>query len=171
MPAAPSFASPQRLLRSPDGLAKAVVILLVVAAVSDLLAVLAGLNVRSLLGDALDNGFATFDDAEADRADNLYMASGVLQLLVMLATGVVFILWFRRVRLNAEVFDASMQPRGSSRSPTWSCRSGSRAASGPRAPRPIPTAAGARFPRLRSICGGGPGSARRSSPGTPPSST
>lgn len=110
MPAAPPFPSPQRLLRSPEGLAKAVVILLVVAAVSDLLAVLAGLNVRSLLGDALDNGFATFDDAEADRADNLYVASGVLQLLVMLATGVVFILWFRRVRLNAEVFDASMQP-------------------------------------------------------------
>lgn len=110
MPAAPPFASPQQQLRSPDGLAKAVVILLVVAAVSDLLAVLAGLNIRSLLGDALDNGFATFDDAEANRADNLYMASGVLQLLVMLATGVVFILWFRRVRLNAEVFDASMQP-------------------------------------------------------------
>lgn len=104
------FASPQQLLlRSPDGLAKAVVILLVVAAAADLLAVLAGLNIRSLLGDALDNGLATLDDAEADRADNLYAASGVLQILVMLATFVVFILWFRRVRLNAEVFDASMQ--------------------------------------------------------------
>lgn len=110
MPAAPPFASPQQLLlRSPDGLAKAVVILLVVAAAADLLAVLAGLNIRSLLGDALDNGLATLDDAEADRADNLYAASGVLQILVMLATFVVFILWFRRVRLNAEVFDASMQ--------------------------------------------------------------
>jgi hypothetical protein len=109
MPAAPPFASPQQRLRSPDGLAKAVVVLLVVAAVSDLLAVLAGLNIRSLLGDALDNGLATIDDAEADRADNLYVASGVLQLLVLLATGVVFILWFRRVRLNAEVFDAGMQ--------------------------------------------------------------
>ncbi|MCX4533130.1 DUF4328 domain-containing protein [Streptomyces sp. NBC_01669] len=105
MPAAPPFVSPQQQLRSPDGLAKAVVILLVVAAVSDLLAVLAGLNIRSLIG----NGLATIDDAEADRADNLYAASGVLQLLVLLATGVVFILWFRRVRLNAEVFDASMQ--------------------------------------------------------------
>ncbi|MEU0833701.1 DUF4328 domain-containing protein [Streptomyces sp. NPDC005969] len=109
VPAAPPFASPQQQLRSPDGLAKAVVILLVVAAVSDLLAVVAGLNIRSLLGDALDHGLAAIDDAEADRADLLYAASGVLQVLVLLATAIVFILWFRRVRLNAEVFDASMQ--------------------------------------------------------------
>ncbi|WP_392672182.1 DUF4328 domain-containing protein [Streptomyces sp. LN785] len=104
-PAAPLFTAPQQRLRSPDGLARAVVVLLVIAVVADLLSVLAGLNIRSLF-----NGIAMPDGAEASRADNLYAATGVLQVLVLLATAAVFIIWFRRVRLNAEVFDACAQP-------------------------------------------------------------
>ncbi|MFG2624139.1 DUF4328 domain-containing protein [Streptomyces sp. NPDC048473] len=111
----PAFVAPQQYLRSPDGLAKAVVILLMVVAVTDLLAVAAGLNVRILLANGLENDFATYDDAKAGLADNLYGSAGLLQGLTTLATAVVFIIWFRRVRMNAEVFDPSTQPM----SPGW----------------------------------------------------
>ncbi|MET9655817.1 DUF4328 domain-containing protein [Streptomyces sp. NPDC006510] len=110
MPPAPAFFAPQQYLRSPEGLAKAVVVLLTVVAVADLLAVAAGMNVRRVLVAGMTDDFATYDEAEATLADNLSGAAGVLQTLASLATAVVFIIWFRRVRLNAEVFDPSMQP-------------------------------------------------------------
>ncbi|MCX5109875.1 DUF4328 domain-containing protein [Streptomyces sp. NBC_00378] len=110
MPPAPAFFAPQQYLRSPEGLAKAVVVLLAVVAAADLLAVAAGLNSRRVIAAGLENDFATYDEAEATLADNLYGTAGVLQSLVSLATAVVFIIWFRRVRLNAEVFDPSTQP-------------------------------------------------------------
>ncbi|MEW2487061.1 DUF4328 domain-containing protein [Streptomyces sp. NPDC048411] len=109
VPPVPAFVAPQQYLRSPNGLAMAVVILLAVVAVVDLLAVAAGLNIRSLLGGGLENDFATYDEAEATLADNLYGSAGALQGVTTLATAVVFIIWFRRVRLNAEVFGPSMQ--------------------------------------------------------------
>ncbi|MFF2405264.1 DUF4328 domain-containing protein [Streptomyces sp. NPDC058092] len=115
MPPAPVFVAPQQYLRSPNGLAKAVAVLLMVVAVADLLAVAAGLNIRLLLGAAQDNDFATYDEAEATLADNLYGTAGALQGVMTLATGIVFIIWFRRVRMNAEVFDPSVQPM----SPGW----------------------------------------------------
>jgi hypothetical protein len=116
MPPAPPFFAPQQNLRSPEGLAKAVVVLLAVVAAADLLAVAAGQNTRRVIAAGLEHGFATYNDAEATLADNLYAAAEVLQTLVSLATAVVFIIWFRRVRLNAEVFDPSMQPMR----PGWS---------------------------------------------------
>ncbi|MCX4729995.1 DUF4328 domain-containing protein [Streptomyces sp. NBC_01363] len=109
MPPAPAFLAPQQYLRSPEGLAKAVVVLLAVVAVADVLAVAAGLNTRRVLAAGLANDFATYDEAVATFADDLYAAASSLQTLTNLATGVVFIIWFRRVRLNAEVFDPSLQ--------------------------------------------------------------
>ncbi|MFD0337453.1 DUF4328 domain-containing protein [Streptomyces sp. NPDC127117] len=116
MPPAPAFIAPQQYLRSPEGLAKAVVVLLAVVAAADLLAVAAGLNTRRVIAAGLENDFAAYDEAEAALADNLSGTAGVLQTLASLATAVVFIIWFRRVRLNAEVFDPSMQPMR----PGWS---------------------------------------------------
>ncbi|MCX5102868.1 DUF4328 domain-containing protein [Streptomyces sp. NBC_00439] len=115
-PMPPAFIAPQQYLRSPEGLAKAVVVLLTLVAVADVLAVAAGQNTRRVVAAGLENDFAAYDDAAASLADNLYATAGVLQTLVSLATGVVFIIWFRRVRLNAEVFDPSMQPMR----PGWS---------------------------------------------------
>ncbi|MGP3635139.1 DUF4328 domain-containing protein [Streptomyces sp. 24-1644] len=111
MAAAPvPMAEARHQLRSPEGLAKAVVILLALVIVTDVLALAAGLNVRSLLGAAIADDFESFDESAADRADWLYVGAGSFQGLAILATAVVFIIWFRRVRLNAEVFDASAQP-------------------------------------------------------------
>ncbi|MCX4674751.1 DUF4328 domain-containing protein [Streptomyces sp. NBC_01433] len=94
-------------LRSPVGLSKAVVVLLCAVIAADLFAVGAGLNMRFLLDGGLDDGFLAVPLDEADRADRLYYFAGGAQVLTLLATAVVFIIWFRRVRLNAEIFDAS----------------------------------------------------------------
>ncbi|MFE6663200.1 DUF4328 domain-containing protein [Streptomyces sp. NPDC057697] len=109
VPPAPAFYAPQQYLRSPEGLAKAVVVLLTLVAVADLLAVAADLNVRRVIAAGIASDFETYDEAEATLADNMSGTAGVLQTLLSLATAVVFIIWFRRVRLNAEVFDRSMQ--------------------------------------------------------------
>jgi hypothetical protein len=44
-------------------------------------------------------------DQEVERADQLYLVTGVLQTLALIATVVLFLCWFHRVRVNAEVFD------------------------------------------------------------------
>ncbi|WP_329144005.1 DUF4328 domain-containing protein [Streptomyces sp. NBC_01456] len=41
---------------------------------------------------------------EIDQADSLYGASGIVQLVATLATAAVFVIWFHRTRVNAEVF-------------------------------------------------------------------
>ncbi|MGC4949825.1 DUF4328 domain-containing protein [Streptomyces sp. DT224] len=92
-------------LRSPVGLAKAVCVLLGAAAVADVLAIAAGIHTRVLLADGLDGGFLVVDEEAWTRADHLYTAAGSLQALTFLATAVVFLVWLRRVRINAEVFD------------------------------------------------------------------
>ncbi|MEV5673966.1 MULTISPECIES: DUF4328 domain-containing protein [unclassified Streptomyces] len=94
-------------LESPVGLSKAVVVLLCAVIAADLFAVAAGLNMRSLLAGGLDDGFLAVRLDEADRADRLYYFAGSAQVLTLLATAVVFIIWFCRVRQNAEIFDAS----------------------------------------------------------------
>ncbi|MFJ8868124.1 DUF4328 domain-containing protein [Streptomyces sp. NPDC102473] len=95
-------------LRSPVLLGKAAVVLLGGVIATDVLALAAGMNVRSEFAGLGETGL--FDPAPADRAEILYGMAGSLQLLAMLATAVVFIIWFHRVRINAEVFDASLQP-------------------------------------------------------------
>ncbi|MEV8456727.1 DUF4328 domain-containing protein [Streptomyces sp. NPDC052095] len=109
-PAAPAFYAPQQYLRSPEGLAKAVVVLLSVVAAADVLAVAAGANMRRLITTGMADDFASVSDEEADLADNLYAGAGGLQTLAFLATAVVFLIWFHRVRHNAEIFDRSTQP-------------------------------------------------------------
>ncbi|MFB6818489.1 DUF4328 domain-containing protein, partial [Streptomyces sp. NPDC056347] len=80
-----------------------------VVAGADVLALAAGLNTSRLLTAGMADDFATLDEDAATLADNLYGAAGALQSLATLATVVVFLIWFRRVRLNAEIFDRSMQ--------------------------------------------------------------
>ncbi|MEU8673823.1 DUF4328 domain-containing protein [Streptomyces sp. NPDC048560] len=110
------MAEARHRLRSPVGLARAVVILLAVVIATDVLALAAGLNVRGLLGAAIADDFENFDESAAERADWLYVIAGSFQVTAVLATAVVFIIWFRRMRLNAEVFDAGAQPM----KPGWS---------------------------------------------------
>ncbi|MFJ6849496.1 DUF4328 domain-containing protein [Streptomyces sp. NPDC091271] len=94
-------------LRSPVGLAKAAVALLGAVIATDVFAMAAGLNLRDEYAGIGDT--ALYDAGTAGRAEVLYGAAGTLQAYALLATAIVFILWFRRVRLNAEVFDAGLQ--------------------------------------------------------------
>ncbi|MEV0266007.1 DUF4328 domain-containing protein [Streptomyces sp. NPDC050617] len=87
------------VLRSPVGLATAVTVLLGAVAAFDLFALYADFNVYSLLDSVL-----TAPAGELKRADSLYTAAGRLQGLGTIATAVVFIIWFHRVRGNAEIF-------------------------------------------------------------------
>ncbi|MYW11513.1 DUF4328 domain-containing protein [Streptomyces sp. SID2563] len=97
-------------LRSPVGLARAVCVLLGAAAVADVLSIAAGVHSRVLIADGLDGGFLAVDEEAWTRADRLYGFAGSLQVLTFLTAGVVFLVWMRRARLNAEVFDPSAHP-------------------------------------------------------------
>ncbi|MEU5719185.1 DUF4328 domain-containing protein [Streptomyces sp. NPDC020403] len=87
-------------LRSPVALSKAVAALLSAVVLTDLLDVAAGLHLRGAIGDGV---------VQWTRADLLYGRAGSLQAVALLGTAVVFIVWFHRVRRNAEVFDAGLQ--------------------------------------------------------------
>ncbi|MCY0936533.1 DUF4328 domain-containing protein [Streptomyces sp. H34-S4] len=86
-------------LRSPKGLATALTVLLGLCAATRLLAVAAGVN-RYL---ALDS-FTEF--MRAGSSSQLVYMSMSLVLMAMVPTAVVFIVWFHRVRVNADVYAA-----------------------------------------------------------------
>ncbi|MEU3598305.1 DUF4328 domain-containing protein [Streptomyces sp. NPDC006798] len=99
MPFAPM--APQ--VKAPVGLSYAVIALLCVTAVVDLLGVGAGLNAASLAKDLETSPFAVTQD-EADDADALMALAIVFKYLAVLATGILFIIWFAAARANAAAF-------------------------------------------------------------------
>ncbi|MFI8530630.1 DUF4328 domain-containing protein [Streptomyces aquilus] len=96
------FIAPAAWLQSPVGLGRAAVAGLGVAIAADLFALGAGLYVRDV-SDDLANG--ALRDGRVELADRLYSAAGIAQTVVLLTTAVLFLCWFHRVRVNAEVFD------------------------------------------------------------------
>lgn len=94
---------PGGVLRSPQGLATAVTVLLSVTGGVNLLS--AGVNIftMSLMND-LDADPTRDPAATTDLADVLTGLAGILQLLMYLATAVVFVVWFHRVRVNGGIF-------------------------------------------------------------------
>ncbi|MFE7094436.1 DUF4328 domain-containing protein [Streptomyces erythrochromogenes] len=103
---------PQSMLRSPRGLATALTWLLAAAAAVRLFSAGVGAYEQSWL-----QGFAAdthFDDLELGLAPGLTVLAGLLQVLTVLPTVVVFIIWFHRVRSNGGIFrpDAFTLGRG-----------------------------------------------------------
>ncbi|MFF8374888.1 DUF4328 domain-containing protein [Streptomyces sp. NPDC015661] len=92
-----------RMLKNPSGLSKAVVALLAGNIVFDV--VLGLVDVRSLAGGDWDSA----DPADLG-AGNLVVAYS-MAFTVYVATAVVFIIWFHRVRNNAEVWASDLQTR------------------------------------------------------------
>ncbi|MEU6224078.1 DUF4328 domain-containing protein [Streptomyces sp. NPDC047042] len=96
-------------LRSPVGLGKAVAILLGVVIAADLFAVYADITLYDVMGsladDGLGNGGYNALMRRANHADTLYDAAGVVQSATFVATVVFYLVWFLRVRVNAEVFN------------------------------------------------------------------
>lgn len=114
-PYAPAPA-PDAYLSSPRGLALATVVLLAVCAVVDLVSLYAGFTMLGVLNQALGDGVEDVAVSDLDRADALQAGVALAQLAVNLAAAVLFVLWFRRVRVNAEVF----APDGHRMSRGWS---------------------------------------------------
>ncbi|MEU7280204.1 DUF4328 domain-containing protein [Streptomyces sp. NPDC045431] len=102
------------VLRSPIGLSRAVVALLGVVIAVDCYALYADLEVRRLMQGQVAAGQPRAT-VEGVGADVLMSGAGVLESLSFLATAVVFILWFHRVRVNAGVFAPDMFGSG----PGW----------------------------------------------------
>ncbi|MFI1151335.1 DUF4328 domain-containing protein [Streptomyces sp. NPDC020817] len=104
---------PADVLRSPRGLAVAVTALLGVAAAVNLFSAAISGYAFSLM-KSLTADPAGVDGDALDRSDTLTAIAGSLQLLILLATAVVFIIWFHRVRVNGEIMrpDAFSQTRG-----------------------------------------------------------
>ncbi|MER5777426.1 DUF4328 domain-containing protein [Streptomyces sp. NPDC002039] len=102
------------VLRSPEGLATALTVLLSVGAAVDLFSSGVNLYVWRLMKDAISDP-SSLSDHSIDLADLLNVATGVAQATLRLATIVVFLIWFHRVRCNGQVF----RPDGFSQSAGW----------------------------------------------------
>ncbi|MFF3685506.1 DUF4328 domain-containing protein [Streptomyces sp. NPDC002187] len=100
-------------LRSPVGLGRAVVALLGLVIVSDLAAIAASLNVRRVVNGFTGGGSAAYAIDEADQADLWMAIASGFGAVAVLATAVVFLVWFSRVRANAGVFAPDLMTRNS----------------------------------------------------------
>ncbi|MFD9333980.1 DUF4328 domain-containing protein [Streptomyces sp. NPDC060028] len=102
------------VLRSPRGLSVALTVLLSVSAVLALCSAGAYLYIRSLMADLLADPAQVTPDT-LDRADFLATTPDSFGALAMIATGIVFIAWFHRVRQNGGLF----RPDGFTMAPGW----------------------------------------------------
>ncbi|WP_436995683.1 DUF4328 domain-containing protein [Streptomyces sp. enrichment culture] len=115
--APPRSPAPVKPLRSIVGLSYGVTGLLVLVALLDVLAVYAALNSYTVIGDLYTADDERYDalTATANQADMLMYFSASFSLMALIATGIVFIVWFHRARTNAEVFGPDEQRR----TPGW----------------------------------------------------
>ncbi|MGW2274874.1 DUF4328 domain-containing protein [Streptomyces yangpuensis] len=93
---------PQGVLRSPKGLATALTWLLGASAAVHLFSAGAGGYEQAWMQGF--SGDTHFDDLELGLSPALTILAGLLQVLTMLPTVVVFIVWFHRVRTNGGIF-------------------------------------------------------------------
>ncbi|MFC3578409.1 DUF4328 domain-containing protein [Streptomyces yaanensis] len=105
-PAAPPFAAvPSAWLRSPVGLGRAAAALLGLVIATDLFAIWADTVVYDVMSDVVGGAVGDAMSRRADRADTLYTAAGIVQTTALLSSVIVFLCWFHRARVNAEVFN------------------------------------------------------------------
>ncbi|MEU6312232.1 DUF4328 domain-containing protein [Streptomyces sp. NPDC047014] len=112
VPAAPGVKGGR--LRAPVGLAIALTALFALVIGLDVYAFHADWNTRSLMDRVLADPDAV-SDAALDEGYLLMIRSGMFQSQIALVTGIVFIVWFHRTRLNAEAF----APGADRLSPGW----------------------------------------------------
>ncbi|MFI1471009.1 DUF4328 domain-containing protein [Streptomyces wuyuanensis] len=88
----------------PTGLATATCVLLGLAMVADVFALVTGARYYSLWSGFGEEGFHTVGLEEVQGVERLYSLAGVIQTITFLMCAIVFILWFRQMRENAELF-------------------------------------------------------------------
>ncbi|KPI25534.1 protein of unknown function DUF4328 [Actinobacteria bacterium OV320] len=101
------------MLRSPVTLARAAAALLGLVIATDLFALWADFVMFDVTGDIADG--AQGELGRARQADRLFGWAGYAQSAALVACVIVFLCWFHRVRVNAEVF----RPDGHSKSRGW----------------------------------------------------
>ncbi|WP_415952517.1 DUF4328 domain-containing protein [Streptomyces sp. KLOTTS4A1] len=104
-----STVRPSAYLKSPHGLAKALVILFGALIAADLFSLWVGFHLRSAMADLRATPFSEELVDSVTDAETLYGISGILQSALWTALIVVFLVWFWRVRVNAEVFGPEYQ--------------------------------------------------------------
>ncbi|MEU3746668.1 MULTISPECIES: DUF4328 domain-containing protein [Streptomyces] len=95
------------MLRNPNGLSHAVVALLGATILADAFSLIETFGLRSLFAGAL----AGHPDPEGYGGELALTVAWSLQALLLLATATVFIVWFHRLRMNAEVWASDLQRR------------------------------------------------------------
>ncbi|MFI1567920.1 DUF4328 domain-containing protein [Streptomyces sp. NPDC020490] len=107
MPTPPGAPPPGAWPRSPTALGRATAVLLGLVIATDLFACYADLLEMDVTGDLADGATGADVIDRADHADALYGIAGIAQGVALVATAVVYLCWLWRIRVNAEVFDAS----------------------------------------------------------------
>ncbi|MCP3820980.1 DUF4328 domain-containing protein [Streptomyces sp. A3M-1-3] len=105
-PPPPAVSAHPARLRSPVGLSYAVLALLGLVVAADLFAMFAAVSMHGAMGDAQQT------QGSVDRANDLSFMAANLQRWALLATATLFIIWFHRVRANADVFAPDGHTRG-----------------------------------------------------------
>ncbi|MFI9650642.1 DUF4328 domain-containing protein [Streptomyces sp. NPDC052040] len=98
---------PAALLRSPVGLGRATAALLGLVAATDLFSIAAETVRYDVTGDLVAGDTSAALTRRAHHADVLTAVAGTAQITALLACVVVYLCWFYRVRVNAEVFEPS----------------------------------------------------------------
>ncbi|NEA99792.1 DUF4328 domain-containing protein [Streptomyces sp. SID13726] len=98
--APPTGVAPNAWLRSPVGLGRAAAALLGLAAAVDVFALGADYFMYDVTGDPAD-----YASDRGDLAHTLLSVAGGAQGFALIVCGVVYLVWFWRVRVNSEVFN------------------------------------------------------------------
>ncbi|WP_307537245.1 DUF4328 domain-containing protein [Streptomyces sp. V3I8] len=104
-------------LRSPVGPGKAAAVAIGAAVATDLFALWSDFLTYDVADRLAGDGFGAVPEADIDRADVLYGVAGVVQTIAVVVAAVLFLVWFQRARVNAEVFD----PFGHRMKRGWTC--------------------------------------------------
>jgi hypothetical protein len=109
-----SYPSPGSPTRSLTGLAIATQVMLAVQLVATIALLFPVLHQRDLI-DQLKSDRLSVSLGEATRADDRVAAVSAIVLVLYLATGIVWIIWFHRARKNVQAWAPNLQRRG----PGW----------------------------------------------------
>ncbi|MFJ3303363.1 DUF4328 domain-containing protein [Streptomyces sp. NPDC086549] len=114
-PAPPFDGAPGAWLRSPVGLGRAAAAVLGLVIAADLFAIWADFLQLDVTADLADGVYGAPVARRAEHAHDLGNLAARAQLTALLISTVVFLCWFYRVRVNAEVFN----PFGHSKKRGW----------------------------------------------------
>ncbi|WP_436774138.1 DUF4328 domain-containing protein [Yinghuangia sp. YIM S09857] len=91
-------------IKSVGGLATALYALLGVTTAATVVLAVAAFRRAGLVEDFADDPFGSVTLAELESADDFVIAAALFHVVLLTATGVVFVIWFFRARKNVELF-------------------------------------------------------------------